>query len=64
MKIFQSYEIFSDVSFIFLTEKQHIEHILEVTDGNRTGAAKILAIALTTLQRKLRVFAESTIRRK
>ncbi|UCF72743.1 MAG: hypothetical protein JSW35_11355 [Deltaproteobacteria bacterium] len=64
MKISKSYEIFSDVSFIFVTEKHRIDRILEVTDGNRTRSAKPLATALTALQRKLRVFAESTIRRK
>lgn len=40
-------------------EKGHIYHILEVTGGNRTRAAKMLGIGLRTLQRKLKEFGES-----
>jgi DNA-binding NtrC family response regulator len=40
-------------------EKRHILRVLEATDGNRTRAAKILGIALRTLQRKLKAFNES-----
>ncbi len=35
-------------------EKMHILNALEVTDGNRTQAAKMLGIGLRTLQRKLK----------
>ncbi|MBW2020761.1 MAG: sigma-54-dependent Fis family transcriptional regulator [Deltaproteobacteria bacterium] len=35
-------------------EERHIRRILEITDGNRTRAAKILGIGLRTLQRKLK----------
>ncbi len=35
-------------------EKRQIKHVLEVTGGNRTRAAKILGIGLRTLQRKLK----------
>jgi len=35
-------------------ERMHILHILELTDGNRTQAAKALGIGLRTLQRKLK----------
>jgi two-component system, NtrC family, response regulator len=34
-------------------EKQHIRRILEYTNGNKTRAAELLGIALTTLYRKL-----------
>ncbi len=38
-------------------EKEHIHHVLESTNGNRTQAARILGIALRTLQRKLKAFS-------
>jgi transcriptional regulator with PAS, ATPase and Fis domain len=45
-----------DTHFKTLAEIQqrHIERALEVTDGNRTRAAKLLGIGLRTLQRKLK----------
>ncbi|MFB0520538.1 MAG: helix-turn-helix domain-containing protein [Desulfatiglandales bacterium] len=45
-------------------ERHHIEWVLEATGGNRTHTAKILGIGLRTLQRKLRLFPESTTGRK
>ena len=39
-------------------QRQHIEKALELTNGNRTHAAKILGIGLRTLQRKLRAYAD------
>jgi transcriptional regulator with PAS, ATPase and Fis domain len=38
-------------------QRQHIEKALELTNGNRTHAAKILGIGLRTLQRKLKAYA-------
>jgi DNA-binding NtrC family response regulator len=38
-------------------QRQHIEHALEITNGNRTHAAKLLGIGLRTLQRKLKAYA-------
>ncbi len=38
-------------------QRQHIDQALELTNGNRTRAARILGIGLRTLQRKLKVFA-------
>ena len=37
-------------------EKKHIEHVLEVTGGNRPQAAKILGINVSTVYRKLERF--------
>jgi len=34
-------------------EKEHIRRVLEYTNGNKTKAAELLGIALTTLYRKL-----------
>ena len=39
-------------------QRQHIEKALEITNGNRTHAAKLLGIGLRTLQRKLKAYAE------
>ena len=38
-------------------QRQHIEKALEITNGNRTHAAKLLGIGLRTLQRKLKAYA-------
>lgn len=38
-------------------QRQHIEKALEVTQGNRTHAAKLLGIGLRTLQRKLKTYS-------
>ncbi len=38
-------------------QRQHIEKALEITNGNRTKAAKLLGIGLRTLQRKLKAYA-------
>jgi transcriptional regulator with PAS, ATPase and Fis domain len=35
-------------------EQQHIEHVMNLTNGNQTKSAKILGISLTTLWRKLK----------
>lgn len=40
---------------LFEVELRHIRHVLQLTEGNRTRAAKILGIGLRTLQRKLKV---------
>ncbi len=37
-------------------QRQHIEKALEITNGNRTHAAKLLGIGLRTLQRKLKAY--------
>ena len=37
-------------------EKHHIISVLEKTSGNKTKAAEILGIGLTTLYRKLQVY--------
>ena len=37
-------------------EKNHILSVLEQTEGNKTKAAEILGIGLTTLYRKLQVY--------
>ncbi|MEJ2154666.1 MAG: sigma-54 dependent transcriptional regulator [Desulfobacteraceae bacterium] len=37
-------------------QRQHIEKALEITNGNRTHAAKLLGIGLRTLQRKLKTY--------
>ena len=34
-------------------EKKHIEHVLNITSGNRTEAAKILGVNITTVYRKI-----------
>lgn len=39
-----------DLSFV---EKQHIEKVLILTNGNKTEAARLLNIGLTTLYRKI-----------
>jgi len=41
-------------------EKRHILHVLDAVGGNRTNAAKTLGIGLRTLQRKLKVYNESS----
>ena len=51
-------EPFSDDQLFFnhdlaTMEKQHIKKILKFTNGNKTKAAELLGIALTTLYRKL-----------
>lgn len=38
-------------------QRQHIEKALEITNGNRTHAAKLLGIGLRTLQRKLKAYS-------
>jgi len=38
-------------------QRQHIEKALEITNGNRTHAARLLGIGLRTLQRKLKSYA-------
>lgn len=38
-------------------QRRHIEKALEITNGNRTHAAKLLGIGLRTLQRKLKAYA-------
>lgn len=38
-------------------QRQHIEKALEITNGNRTHAAKLLGIGLRTLQRKLKSYS-------
>jgi DNA-binding protein Fis len=35
-------------------EQQHVEHVLNLTNGNQAKSAKILGISLTTLWRKLK----------
>jgi transcriptional regulator with PAS, ATPase and Fis domain len=37
-------------------QRQHIEKALEITNGNRTHAARLLGIGLRTLQRKLKAY--------
>jgi DNA-binding NtrC family response regulator len=43
---------FSDIDLASV-EKQHIQRILKYTNGNKTKAAELLGIALTTLYRRL-----------
>ena len=43
-----------DVMTLEEAEKMHILNALELTNGNRTQAAKLLGIGLRTLQRKLK----------
>ncbi len=38
-------------------QRRHIEKALEITNGNRTHAAKLLGIGLRTLQRKLKTYS-------
>ena len=45
-------------------EKQHILRVLEATGGNRTRAARMLGIDLTTLRRKLNKFSDPSNRAK
>ncbi|MBN2864253.1 MAG: sigma-54-dependent Fis family transcriptional regulator [Bacteroidales bacterium] len=45
-------QLFSDVNMASI-EKQHIKKVLNYTNGNKTKAAELLGIALTTLYRKL-----------
>lgn len=40
-------------------QRKHIERALELTNGNRTRAARILGIGLRTLQRKLKSFVKN-----
>lgn len=42
-------------------QKRHIEKALEITNGNRTHAAKLLGIGLRTLQRKLKAYATQSL---
>ncbi len=41
-------------------QRQHIQKALEITNGNRTHAAKLLGIGLRTLQRKLKSYADKS----
>ena len=41
-------------------EKQHIQHVLNHTRGNKTEAARLLNIGLTTLYRKIEEYKLST----
>ena len=41
-------------------QRQHIEKALDITDGNRTHAAKLLGIGLRTLQRKLKTYGNES----
>jgi DNA-binding NtrC family response regulator len=49
---YQNDQLFSDVKMASI-EKQHIKKVLNNTNGNKTKAAELLGIALTTLYRKL-----------
>ena len=40
-------------------EEHHILHVLDMMDGNRTRAARVLGIGLRTLQRKLNAFSKT-----
>jgi transcriptional regulator with PAS, ATPase and Fis domain len=48
----QVYDTFPSLADV---QKQHIEKALELTNGNRTQAARMLGIGLRTLQRKLKL---------
>jgi DNA-binding NtrC family response regulator len=41
-------------------QRQHIEKALEIANGNRTHAAKLLGIGLRTLQRKLKAYGNQS----
>jgi transcriptional regulator with PAS, ATPase and Fis domain len=46
----------TELSPLSEVERQHINKILEITNGNRSRAAEILEISLRTLQRKLKEY--------
>jgi two-component system NtrC family response regulator len=52
----KSISISSDSVKLEYIEKKHILSILEQTNGNKTRAAEILGIGLTTLYRKLQTY--------
>lgn len=41
-------------------ERQHVLHVVKMTGGNRSRAARILGIGLRTLQRKLKQYQETS----
>ncbi|QJD96995.1 sigma-54-dependent Fis family transcriptional regulator [Mucilaginibacter robiniae] len=53
MNFSNSQPIAADVFDLSLVEKHHIQHVLRYTKGNKTEAARLLNIGLTTLYRKI-----------
>jgi len=53
-RAFQSDTDHSPAPTLDEVQRNHIRHVLEITNGNRTQAAKLLGISPTTLWRKLK----------